>query len=93
MAPPPSDRLSLRLDRALARLGVTALIPVLLLLLAWGQELVDQLFFAGQWNLPMLPGGPFLGVLTGWIPPVVATPGWKRSIRACRYRFSQLHHF
>lgn len=57
MAPSPSDRISLRLDRALARLGMTALIPVLLLLLAWGQELVDQLFFAGQWNLPMLPGG------------------------------------
>ena len=34
MAPPPSDRLSLRLDRALARLGGTALIPVLLLALA-----------------------------------------------------------
>ncbi len=34
MAPPPSDRLSLRLDRALVRLGGTALIPVLMLALA-----------------------------------------------------------
>ncbi|NQV09964.1 MAG: rhomboid family intramembrane serine protease [Cyanobacteria bacterium] len=64
MAPIPSNRLSLRLDRALARLGATALIPLLPLALAWGQELVDQLFFGGQWNLPMVPGGSFLGVLT-----------------------------
>lgn len=40
------------------------LIPLLLLALAWGQELVDQLFFHGSWNLAMLPRGPILGVLT-----------------------------
>jgi membrane associated rhomboid family serine protease len=64
MAPKSSERLSLRLDRALARLGGTALIPLVPLALAWAQELVDQLVFGGRWNLPMLPGGPFLGVLT-----------------------------
>ncbi|MCT0198642.1 rhomboid family intramembrane serine protease [Synechococcus sp. CS-1325] len=64
MAFPPSDRLSIRLDRALARLGGTALIPLIPLGLAWGQELADQLLFGGRWNLPMLPGGSFLGVLT-----------------------------
>jgi len=64
MASLPPDRLSIRLDRALARLGGTALIPLFPLGLAWTQELVDQLLFGGQWNLPMLPGGPILGVLT-----------------------------
>jgi membrane associated rhomboid family serine protease len=52
------------LDRQLARLGFKLLIPPLLLLLAWLQEIADQLFFAGRWNLPMLPGGPWWGVLT-----------------------------
>ena len=39
-------------------------IPVVLLALAWCQELVDQLLFGGQWNLPMGPGLPIWGVLT-----------------------------
>jgi membrane associated rhomboid family serine protease len=52
------------LDRQLARLGANLLIPLGLLALAWGQELVDQLAFGGLWNLPMLPGGSFAGVLT-----------------------------
>lgn len=60
--PPPS--LAQRLDRSLARLGVTAMLPLLILAVAWGQELIDQLLFGGRWNLPMLPGGSFLGVLT-----------------------------
>jgi membrane associated rhomboid family serine protease len=64
MSNAPGERLSIRLDRALARIGGTALIPVLLLGVPWAQELIDQLFFGGRWNLPMLPGGPFLGVLT-----------------------------
>jgi membrane associated rhomboid family serine protease len=59
-----SDSLPQRLDRGLARLGAKALAPLLILLLAWIQELIDQLLFAGRWNLPMVPGGPFLGVLT-----------------------------
>jgi membrane associated rhomboid family serine protease len=40
------------------------LLPFLVLLLAWLQELIDQLIFKGQWNLPMFPGGSFLGVFT-----------------------------
>ncbi len=39
-------------------------LPLLLLGLAWLQELVDQLVFAGRWALPMVHGGPFWGVLT-----------------------------
>lgn len=56
--------LAQRLDRALARAGTTLLIPPLILLIPWLQELIDQLLFAGRWNLPMTPGGSFLGVLT-----------------------------
>jgi membrane associated rhomboid family serine protease len=59
-----SSSLAQRLDRALARLGATALIPVLLVAIPWGQEILDQLFFGGRWNLPMVQGGSFLGVLT-----------------------------
>ena len=40
------------------------LIPLLLLGVAWGQELIDQLLFQGRWNLPMGPGLPLWGVLT-----------------------------
>jgi len=39
-------------------------LPLLVVAVPWGQELIDQVVFGGQWNLPMLPGGPFLGVLT-----------------------------
>ena len=53
-----------RLDRALARLGSNLLIPPLILAIPWGQELIDQLLFGGRWNLPMTPGGSFMGVLT-----------------------------
>ena len=59
-----SSSLPQRFDRALARLGSTLLIPPLILAIAWGQELIDQLLFGGRWNLPMTPGGSFLGVLT-----------------------------
>jgi len=48
-------------DRALARAGRRPLITVLLLLVAWGQELVDHCFFAGQLtSAEMLPGRAFL---------------------------------
>ncbi|MCP9887227.1 rhomboid family intramembrane serine protease [Cyanobium sp. ATX 6A2] len=40
------------------------MVPILILAIAWGQELLDQLVFGGRWNLPMLPRGSFLGVLT-----------------------------
>ena len=53
-----------RLDRWLVRAGRTLLIPPLILVLPWMQELVDQLLFGGRWNLAMTPGGSFLGVLT-----------------------------
>lgn len=56
--------LARRLDQGLARLGAKLLIPLALLAVAWAQELLDQLLFAGRWNLPMLPGGSFVGVLT-----------------------------
>ena len=58
------ESLGQRLDRSLARLGTNLLIPPLILLIPWTQELIDQLLFRGAWNLPMLPRGSFWGVLT-----------------------------
>ena len=40
------------------------LLPFFILVIPWLQELLDQFLFSGQWNLPMTPGGSFLGVLT-----------------------------
>lgn len=40
------------------------LLPLGLLALVWAQEVIDQVVFAGRWNLPMTPGGPWWGVLT-----------------------------
>jgi membrane associated rhomboid family serine protease len=48
----------------LAKLGTNLLIPPLILLIPWSQEMIDQLVFGGSWNLPMTPRGPVLGVLT-----------------------------
>jgi membrane associated rhomboid family serine protease len=59
-----AEALPLRLDRAVVRLRRGALVPVLLLALAWTQELVDQLAFGGRWNLPLVHGGPAWGLLT-----------------------------
>ena len=59
-----ADGLAQRLDRSLARLASRGLIPPLLLSVAWVQELVDQLLFAGRWNLPLLPHGPIWGLFT-----------------------------
>ncbi|MEB3172809.1 MAG: rhomboid family intramembrane serine protease [Cyanobacteriota bacterium] len=56
--------LAQRLDQALSRLGGNLLIPLWILVVPWTQELIDQLLFAGRWNLPMTPGGSWLGVLT-----------------------------
>ena len=53
-----------RLDQQLVRVGRRLLIPPLILSVAWAQELVDQLFFRGRWNLPMVHGGPIWGVFT-----------------------------
>lgn len=59
-----ADSLAQQLDRTLARGGGILLIPLVILAVPWVQEVVDQVFFAGQWNLPMVRGGSFLGVLT-----------------------------
>ncbi|MEY4358915.1 MAG: hypothetical protein RLZZ631_401 [Cyanobacteriota bacterium] len=59
-----SRSLGQRLDRSLAQLGGTLLLPPLILVIPWGQELIDQLLFGGRWNLPMTPRGPLIGVLT-----------------------------
>lgn len=40
------------------------MLPPLFLAISWGQELIDPIVFGGRFNLPMLPRGPFLGVLT-----------------------------
>ena len=45
-------------------MGGRWLIPLLLLGLAWVQELADQLLFQGRWNLPMGPGFPLWHVVT-----------------------------
>ena len=52
------------LRRWIDRAGLNIFIPLLILLIPWVQELIDQIFYGGQWNLPMAPGGSFLGVLT-----------------------------
>jgi len=44
-------------------LAVIAL-PLILLGLAWLQELLDQLLFAGRWNLAMGPGTPWWTLFT-----------------------------
>jgi len=56
---------------------------------------VDPVLSLASGNLRCTAGRPFLGVLTGWIPPVVAnTRVGKGSIRALLDTgFSQLHHF
>ena len=48
----------------LDRLKGKALLPVVILSIAWIQELLDQLFFAGRWNLPLVQGGPVWGLFT-----------------------------
>lgn len=64
MRPPTGTSLAARLDGSLHRLGRRTLLPLLILAVPWGQELIDQLLFGGRWNLPMRQGGPFWGVLT-----------------------------
>ncbi len=53
-----------RLDRSLVRLQRRVLVPLAILAVAWAQELVDQLVFGGRWNLPLVPQGPWWGLLT-----------------------------
>jgi membrane associated rhomboid family serine protease len=56
--------LAQRLDRSLARLKWRAFLPLAILAVPWTQEIIDQLFFAGQWNLPLVHQGPWWGLLT-----------------------------
>ena len=39
-------------------------IPLLIAAIAWSQEIIDQVFFQGTWNLPMGPGFPLWGVFS-----------------------------
>ena len=39
----------------LDRWRANALLPLQLLALPWAQEIIDQVFFGGQWNLPVHP--------------------------------------
>ena len=39
-------------------------LPLILLGIAWLQELIDQLVFAGRWNLAMGPGTPWWSLVT-----------------------------
>lgn len=58
------DPCCIAVSELLSRLGTNLLIPLALLVLPWGQELLDQVLFGGRWNLPMTPGGSFAGVIT-----------------------------
>ncbi len=40
------------------------LLPVGLLLVSLLQESLDQVFFSGQWNLPLVPGTNIIGIFT-----------------------------
>jgi len=58
------DGYNLILTNLALRIRLRLLLPLLLIGLAWLQELVDQLGFAGGWNLPMGPGTPWWTLLT-----------------------------
>ena len=45
-------------------LPIKLLLPVLLIGIAWIQEIIDQLFFNGSFNLPVSPSGPIWGIIT-----------------------------
>ena len=45
-------------------LRIKLLLPVLLIGIAWGQEIVDQYFMSGNFQLYVSPGGPWWGVIT-----------------------------
>ena len=42
-------------------LRMKLLLPVLLIGIAWLQEIIDQLFFNSSFNLPVSPGEAYLG--------------------------------
>ena len=39
-------------------------LPLVLIGIAWFQEVIDQVFFNGTFNLPIQPGGPIWGLFT-----------------------------
>ena len=39
-------------------------LPIVLIGIAWFQEIIDQIFFSGTFNLPIQPGGPLWGIFT-----------------------------
>ena len=39
-------------------------LPIALIGIAWGIEIVDPLFFGGTLNFPVTPGGPWSGIFT-----------------------------
>ncbi|OUW47621.1 MAG: rhomboid family intramembrane serine protease, partial [Synechococcus sp. TMED187] len=40
------------------------LLPLVLVGIAWLQELLDTVLFGGQWSLPLGPGTPWWSVFT-----------------------------
>ena len=61
---PGSGRQPGQLVPAMMSVRHRLLLPLLILVVPWAQELVDQLLFGGQWNLPLAQGGPFWGIFT-----------------------------
>jgi len=50
----------------LARIKANGLLPFYILAVPWAQEMIDQVFFQGRWNLPLQPRTleGLLGILT-----------------------------
>jgi len=44
--------------------SIRFLVPLVLIGIAWSQELIDQIFFGGSWNLLMGRGYPWWGLFT-----------------------------
>lgn len=44
-----------RSEGFLGRLKGNALLPLQILAIPWAQEIIDQVFFRGRWNLPVIP--------------------------------------
>lgn len=56
-------------------------LPLVLIGIAWIQEIVDQMFFNGTFNLPIQPGGPIWGLFTS----PFSHAGWGHLIRNTLY--------
>jgi membrane associated rhomboid family serine protease len=53
--PSPHRHRSSSSDDGLDRWRANALLPLQLLMIPWAQEIIDQVVFGGQWNLPLHP--------------------------------------